>query len=199
MLKKLDHVEQRALISQCTAELIAEFGIEKVTFQAVALRMNCTKGKLFHYYSNKEDLINDSYAFVNDRLETRIAHSMTLATQDNWVDLLVENALPLTKDAEIEWTVRQNYWQHILVMPERRKEQIVLSEFRMEMIEAHIIGFMDQALLEDKAELINLIHNLYDMVFGLGINLLFYPIGEIRNQRVEPLKFFLQQLSNKGG
>lgn len=74
--KTREHDERKGKILECTKELIVEKGIEAVTMQEIAKKVELSKATLYLYFQNKEAIFEEIFfeagAYFIDYVESRL-------------------------------------------------------------------------------------------------------------------------------
>ncbi|MDX1735764.1 MAG: TetR/AcrR family transcriptional regulator [Halioglobus sp.] len=123
MPKIVDHDARRFAISEATAGLIAQGGLEAVTIREIARVSGYTKGVIGHYFEDKEELIDGALAWANRCYEQRV---MTATRGQRGVMALrrrIEATVPGTKRVRDEWKVRLVFWSMAAIKPDLRRSQ----------------------------------------------------------------------------
>lgn len=66
------HSDSREEILQAAAELFMELGYAATSIDAVAERLGCTKGRIYHHYRSKADLFFDVQVAAMTRLNSQV-------------------------------------------------------------------------------------------------------------------------------
>ncbi|WP_144709727.1 TetR/AcrR family transcriptional regulator [Curtobacterium pusillum] len=102
MPKHVDHQARRAEISSATWRVIERGGIPAVTLRSVAAEASISLGVLAHYFTSKDDILQDAHRAAYDRtLERVIERTRSLHGLQALRTSLLE-ALPLDDDRILE-------------------------------------------------------------------------------------------------
>ncbi|WP_336697757.1 TetR/AcrR family transcriptional regulator [Curtobacterium sp. USHLN213] len=102
MPKHVDHQARRAEISSATWRVIERGGIPAVTLRSVAAEAGISLGVLAHYFTSKDDILQDAHRAAYDRtLERVIERTRSLHGLQALRTSLLE-ALPLDDDRILE-------------------------------------------------------------------------------------------------
>ena len=93
-------MDKKTAIFQATLNLIAKQGFHGTSMFSIAKKAKVAAGTIYHYFTGKEDLINELYLFVleklDDRLltefdkEKRIEENLSILWT-NWIKFYIEN------------------------------------------------------------------------------------------------------------
>jgi AcrR family transcriptional regulator len=103
------HVHRRARrrqVVEIAAELIAEGGLDAVTFRDVAAAADCSTGIVSHYFRNKRDLLFEVYRSSS----ARPAVEPVLADDPTRLPEALLMLLPITHQRELVWRVYFAFW-----------------------------------------------------------------------------------------
>jgi AcrR family transcriptional regulator len=108
MARTVDPELRRTQLTEVTAELISQIGLDAVTLRNVARRAGWTTGAVTHYFVDKRDLLLATFRSRADlarrRVETSVANGATL------LDALIDAALPLDDERLEWWRVWLAFW-----------------------------------------------------------------------------------------
>ena len=121
MPRIVDHDARRRRVAEEAAELIAERGIDAVTFRELGERAGCSTAIVSHYFRDKRDVLRCTYAAAADRARQRF--SVALAPGAEGLQRGVEALLPLQPDSVRDWRVWFAFWGHAITDPELAAEQ----------------------------------------------------------------------------
>lgn len=136
MPKIVDHQQRRTEITAVAAQLIADQGIEAVTFREIAKACGYSKGIIEHYFENKSDLITASLDWANHRYYERAATAVKGKTGLAAIEARLLSTLPMDNAIRMEWKIRLVFWTMACIDPELNTQQ----RRRVEKTTAH---FMD--------------------------------------------------------
>ena len=137
--------ELRDFIARISAELIAEQGLEQATMREIAAKAGVSKGRIEHYFANKDELVDMALEWINqryiERQERRTAGKRGLAA----LHARLYCAFPITPESRQEWKVRLQFWSRAGVNPVMQKSLSkrwagVRDAFRQDLEEAIELG-----------------------------------------------------------
>jgi len=76
----MKHREDITTIYQTALEVFAQFGFSKTTMEDIAVRLNMTKGNLYLYVKNKQDLYHKTAAYALLKWQGRVAEAIAHET-----------------------------------------------------------------------------------------------------------------------
>jgi TetR/AcrR family transcriptional regulator len=116
-----DYDEKRRAILDRSAELFAAHGYDRASMSRIAEACGFTKANLYHYYSDKEELLFDVIRFHLEKLlEVVEAADLPGHPPDERLRALVGALLEAYRDADAEHKVQINHLG--LLPPERQAE-----------------------------------------------------------------------------
>ncbi|MES2300686.1 MAG: TetR/AcrR family transcriptional regulator [Pseudomonadota bacterium] len=181
--------ERRAEVVALAFELVADRGVEALTFREIAAVAGCSTSIVSHYFGNKNELLFSVYQVANQRATERLQ-----ATRDAGAPLLAcfETILPITDEARQNWRVWLAFWARAHLDPvyfeeRRRAAQTSLGLYRA-MIAEHLGGQAKDAHIDLAAQ------RLIAAIAGIGLEACFAPddwtperIGEVLRAELESL------------
>ena len=121
MPRIVDHDARRRRVAEEAAELIAERGVDAVTFRELGERAGCSTAIVSHYFRDKRDVLRFTYAAAADRARQRLG--VALSSGGERLQRGVEALLPLEPDSVRDWRVWFAFWGHAITDPELAAEQ----------------------------------------------------------------------------
>ncbi|MEO0032427.1 MAG: hypothetical protein RIS94_2185 [Pseudomonadota bacterium] len=118
----VDRAEKRAAVIEIAFDLVADRGIEALTFREIAAAASCSTSIVSHYFGNKNELLFCVYQVANQRAAERIQSKLEdkAALSDCF-----ETVLPLSDESRRNWRVWLAFWARAHIEPayfeERRK------------------------------------------------------------------------------
>lgn len=109
---------RQELIAQVAAEIIAESGLEKVTFREIAAKCGVSKGVVEHHFTDKNDILRKTLDWANRRF---IEKEQRLTAKKRGLAAARERLrciLPLTAESVKEWKFRLHFWSMALANPD---------------------------------------------------------------------------------
>lgn len=166
----VDREERRAAVVAMAFDLVADKGIEALTFREIAAAAGCSTSIVSHYFGNKNELLFCVYQVANQRATERLQ-----ATRDTGAALAAcfETVLPFTEEARRNWRVWLAFWARAHLDPayfaeRRRTAQGSLELYRTMLAER----FGDRA---DAAQLSLAARRLIATIAGIGLEACFAP------------------------
>jgi AcrR family transcriptional regulator len=101
---------RQELIVRTAAEIVAEAGLERVTFREIAAKCGVSKGVVEHHFTDKNDILRKTLDWVNLRFVQR---EQRRTAKKNGLEALharLSCLLPLTAESVMEWKVRLHFW-----------------------------------------------------------------------------------------
>lgn len=168
MPKIVDHQQRRAEITAVAAQLIADQGIETVTFREIAKASGHSKGIIEHYFEDKSDLVSASLDWANNRYYERAAKAVKGKTGLAAIEARLLSTLPMDKAIRMEWKIRLVFWTMACIDPELNIQQ----RSRVEKTTAHFISDLKAAVRKgervSKTKLEHQAQRLLFTIYGLS-------------------------------
>ncbi len=187
MVKVVDHDARRRQIVEVTARLIATEGIASVTTRRIASESGCSLGILSHYFSSKDEIVLGALNWCDQRI------GVLLEDLYQTTELSVENfrriflyLLPLDEQSDAEWRVRVNLITHSLTHPHLKQARRDSHAYACDIATEFVQKLQQCGEVSTAVSAATVAASAVDMVFGLSVNLLNYPIEE-RSARVDEL------------
>lgn len=98
------------LVTEVTAQIIAESGLERATFREIAAKCGVSKGVVEHHFADKSDILRKTLDWVNSRFVQREQRLTAKKTGLEAVRARLRCMLPLTAESVMEWKVRLHFW-----------------------------------------------------------------------------------------
>ncbi len=190
-MRKLDHDEERLKIAEVAGKLIAKNGAQNLTSTHIAEALGATRGKVLHYFNSTQQIIDAAFDWANTSAEKRMND---LAAGIEKLDLDAERLmaiLPLTEETDIEWKVRLSCWESSLSDEESNAFQKGISVSRVAEATVFFELLQDEGLVRKDIAARELAKSLSDIMTGLGVILLNFPLEE-RRERAGGLVAFLK-------
>jgi AcrR family transcriptional regulator len=110
MPKIVDHDESRAEFAEAVWRAVVELGIENATVRTVAEYAGWSVGRLSHYFSSKDDLLEHAIAYIGGEMQRRF--DARLRSQRGLAALraVLEEVTPTTKRTREEWVFWIAFW-----------------------------------------------------------------------------------------
>ncbi|WP_052223095.1 TetR/AcrR family transcriptional regulator [Novosphingobium malaysiense] len=128
----VDKDERRAQVVAVAFDLVADKGIEALTFREIAAANGCSTSIVSHYFRNKNELLFKVYQVANDRARERLE-----AAHEAGLSLLgcFDAILPVDHASRRNWRVWLAFWSRAHLEPayleeRRRAAEDSLSLYR---------------------------------------------------------------------
>ncbi len=182
-----DHDQKRYEIAEIAARLIATNDIKGITTQQIADACGASKGKIFHYFKSKEEIIEAAFEWGNDKHIGHLQRLLDASSDADAVDMrAAENAViqifPLTEETDIEWRVKLNYWQYMLSDAKTYNINYKRLKESARTVSALIQRYQDKGLVRADSDTEEIAWTLIDIVHGGCLNLLSLPMKERRKR-----------------
>jgi len=112
----VDHEARRRQVVTVASRLIAEAGLEAVTFRDVAEAADCSTAIVSHYFHNKRELLFLTYRSSIERGTERC--EVALAQADGDLKAYLAELMPLNAERLIEWKIWLAFWARAVADPE---------------------------------------------------------------------------------
>lgn len=192
--------DQREFFVRVAAELIAERGLEQATMREIAAQAGVSKGRIEHYFANKDEVLDLALAWANrrylERQERRTAGKRGLEA----LAARLHCAFPLTPESRQEWRIRLQFWMRAgIVSPGLRQAlgkrlELTRQYFATDLQEAMELGQLragvDPALMADQ---------LMHLIAGVNCDALIDPRHYNRRYLLTLLENTIDNLRQPGG
>ncbi|MFO1190825.1 MAG: TetR/AcrR family transcriptional regulator [Rhodoferax sp.] len=111
----IDRAQRTAEVAQVAAQLIAQGGLEAVTFRNLAAVIGCSTTAISHYFPTRNDVLLATYSHVADRARRQ----RQARPADTGIDVaaLLQQILPIGSDKSDDWKVWLCFWTAALFDP----------------------------------------------------------------------------------
>lgn len=148
MPKVVDVEERRALIAEACWRTIVRRGLAGVTTRALATEAGIGPGLLFHYFQDKEDILNASFELLQDRFRARLRDGMERASDSvERLRAMAYTNLPLDEGQRLEFGVWLSFWAHSSSGEPLRRGQQELYQGWREVLAAAVRDAIDDGLV----------------------------------------------------
>lgn len=176
MPKIVDVEERRATLAEAAWRTIVRHGISGATTRQLAEEAGVTRGLLFHYFKDKDDVIETAWALLQDRFRDRLAAGVAQAADS--VEVLRAMAysnLPIDEQRRLEFGVWLNMWAHGFSSDSLRLEQQRLYEGWRNLLAGAVRTAIDDGLLRPDVDPMIASTQLAGLTDGLIVQLLVDP------------------------
>lgn len=162
--------ERRAQVVAVAFDLVADKGIEALTFREVATANGCSTSIVTHYFRNKNELLFKVYQVANERARERL---MEAFAQGASLVACFDAILPVDEPSRRNWRVWLAFWSRAHLEPvyleeRRRAAEDSLALYRTMIAERAGPGVADDVLETGGRRLIA-------AVAGIGLEACFAP------------------------
>lgn len=151
------------------ADLIAEAGLQGLTFRSLAARLGCSTRAISHYFHSRTQLLQSVYDATNKDASMRL-QQMFRKTEGRASLQVLAHLLPVSPAQQRIWRIWLGFWNSALFDPELGEihrlglegmRQLILTHFRT-------VGRTD-AQAEQAADMV------MQAVFGIAVQAVFDP------------------------
>jgi AcrR family transcriptional regulator len=174
-----DHEERRRQVVAVASRLIAEAGLEAVTFRDVAEAADCSTAIVSHYFHNKRELLFLTYRSSIERGTERC--EVALAEADGDLKAYLAELMPLNAERLIEWKIWLAFWARAVADPEIAEVQrncILRTRGNIARVMKHLTERGD---LLPNLDLADAARRLLTLLIGMAVQVLFdaddWPVG----------------------
>lgn len=116
----VDKEERRAQVVAIAFDLVADEGIEALTFREIAAATGCSTSIVSHYFRNKNELLFKVYQVANERARVRL-----MAAHDSERPLIecFDAVLPVDEPSRRNWRVWLAFWSRAHLEPAYLEER----------------------------------------------------------------------------
>lgn len=108
--QRLMQKKEQILLS--AIKIVNESGFEQATMEQIAARLYMTKGSLYYYFKNKQDLLFQCHHFV---LSKALVHLREIGGRE----LSAEDKLAQLVDAHIHYVIEEREFFHLILDPNK--------------------------------------------------------------------------------
>lgn len=186
MKKRDDYEQKREEIARVAAKLIATNDIKDITTQQIADECGASKGKIFHYFTSKGEILEAAFEWVNQRPSQTLQNLSPdkISTED--AESAIREILPLNEETELEWRVKLHYWQYMLNDPKTYQANCERLKDNERMVGELLTQYQRIGLIKSGLNVEEITWVLIDLIHGSCLNLLSLPMEE-RKKRVNSL------------
>ena len=194
MPKRVDHFARRMEIAEAAAKLVADGGLELLTFRELAATSGFSKGVLEHYFENKQALMGGALAWLNHCFENR---AETLTHGELGIAAIrgrIEAVMPLTRSVRDEWKVRLVFWGLAAVDSDLRRQQAQRMKQTVELFRADLEWAESSGEIAPLEDVAQSARHLTNTLVGICISALHQPGFYDRKQLLKELESLLQSI-----
>ena len=177
-------MDKKQQILEAAIELFATYGFEKTAISAICEKSNVSKGLVFHYFKNKNELLREVFKRMDHIIsDVSNAADHSLPVKERLTHLL-ENIFRMMASEKLEPFYRLDY--QVVTQPATRQILIDLIEKRDQLMMESF-----QSILCDIPSANSIVDSqmLIAEIDGIALNYLFaqddYPLEEIKDRFIE--------------
>ncbi|MFA7584882.1 MAG: TetR/AcrR family transcriptional regulator [Novosphingobium sp.] len=162
--------ERRAEVVAMAFELVADKGVEALTFREIAAAAGCSTSIVSHYFRNKSELLFRVYQVANQRATERVAARIGAGAT-----LLecFEPILPISEEARRNWRVWLAFWARAHLDAAYFAERRRAAEQSLSLYRDMLARFLEPET--DEAALTLGARRLLSVMAGIGLEACFAP------------------------
>lgn len=166
----VDKEERRAQVVAVAFDLVADEGIEALTFREIAAVNGCSTSIVSHYFRNKNELLFKVYQVANERARDRL-----MAAQQAGRPLLecFDAILPVDEPSRRNWRVWLAFWSRAHLEPAYLEERRRTAEDSLALYRAMVAASLDTDPGDPAIEVAA--RRLIAAVAGIGLEASFDP------------------------
>lgn len=166
----VDKDERRALVITVAFDLVADKGIEALTFREIAAANGCSTSIVSHYFRNKNELLFKIYQVANERARERLA----AASKANLPLLRCFDAiLPVDDESRRNWRVWLAFWSRAHLEPAYLEERRSVAEESLRLYRTMLAKALNRPV--ERPELETGSRRLIAVIAGIGLEASFNP------------------------
>lgn len=164
----IDREQRSADVARVAAQLIAQGGLEAVTFRNLAAALGCSTTAISHYFPTRNDVLVATYIHIADRAQARRAQLQSGGRHG--IAELLQQILPIAEEQSDDWRVWLCFWTSALFDPALAQIQQVRNEVTRSEIE-QLLGTSGwtPAAARDLSQL------MMTTLYGIAIQAIFDP------------------------
>lgn len=117
----VDQDRRREDVAKAAAKLVAERGMGAITFRNLAAEMGCSTTAISHYFTNRADILGETYRYVAARAARDRAPPPGADARAQLASL--DDILPLDGEKWDNWVVWLCFWTEALFNPNLARQQ----------------------------------------------------------------------------
>ena len=166
----VDKDERRAQVVAVAFDLVADKGIEALTFREIAAASGCSTSIVSHYFRNKNELLFKVYQVAND-----LARERLIAAHEARLPILqcFDAILPVDEPARRNWRVWLAFWSRAHLEPAYFEERRRAAEGSLALYRAMLGDSLGRP--PESAELEMPARRLIAAIAGIGLEACFAP------------------------
>lgn len=166
----VDKDERRAQVIAVAFDLVADKGIEALTFREIAAANGCSTSIVSHYFRNKNELLFKVYEVANARARERL-----VAAQTAQAPLLhcFDAILPVDDVSRRNWRVWLAFWSRAHLEPEYLEERRRAAEDSLTLYRIMLAQRLGQPVCSAHMDIAA--RRLIATIAGIGLEACFAP------------------------
>ena len=166
----IDREERRAQVVAVAFDLVADEGIEALTFREIAAANGCSTSIVSHYFRNKNELLFLIYQVANERARERL-----MAANEANLPLIecFDAILPVDDPSRQNWRVWLAFWSRAHLEPAYLEERRRVAEDSLAFYRSMLAANLDAG--SGAADLDLSARRLIAAVAGIGLEACFAP------------------------
>lgn len=163
----VDHAQRREAIAEFVADIIAEHGLDGVTFRSVAAAAGFSTTIVTHYFSGKYDLLRYTHQIAAAHAQKRVHR--VLARDPCDLQGCLEAMLPLDKLSFRDWKIYFAFWQVASFNADFGDQEKRSTQHARDLIAITLDARREAGLLADTVDTPSLAIRLLTIVQGIAI------------------------------
>jgi AcrR family transcriptional regulator len=169
----VDHEARRRQVVEVASRLIAEAGLEAVTFRDVAEAADCSTAIVSHYFHNKRELLVLTYHSSIERGTQRCEAALASAEGD--LKAYLAELMPLDDDRIIEWKIWLAFWAKAVADPEiAQLQRNCILRTRSNLVRV-MTNLIRRGVFQAGLDLPREARRLLTLLIGMAVQVLFDP------------------------
>ena len=166
----VDKDERRAQVVAVAFDLVADKGIEALTFREIAAANGCSTSIVSHYFRNKNELLFKVYQVANDLARERliVAHEARLPLLECF-----DAILPVDEPSRRNWRVWLAFWSRAHLEPAYLEERRRAAEGSLALYRTMLADSLGRP--PESADLEMRARRLIAAIAGIGLEACFAP------------------------
>lgn len=169
----VDHEARRTQVVAVASRLIAEAGLEAVTFRDVAEAADCSTAIVSHYFHNKRELLVLTYHSSIERGTQRCEAALAAAEGD--LKAYLAELMPLDDERLIEWKIWLAFWAKAVADPEiAQLQRNCILRTRSNLVRV-MTNLAKRGVYQAGLDLPGEARRLLTLLIGMAVQVLFDP------------------------
>jgi AcrR family transcriptional regulator len=169
----VDHEARRRQVVEVASRLIAEAGLDAVTFRDVAEAADCSTAIVSHYFHNKRELLVLTYHSSIERGTQRCEAALASAEGD--LKAYLAELMPLDDDRVIEWKIWLAFWAKAVADPEiAQLQRNCILRTRSNLVRV-MTNLVRRGAFQAGLDLPREARRLLTLLIGMAVQVLFDP------------------------